>query len=299
MIKNIDGMQPLYSQFDDTANLNNLTFLDYYKRLRLLALSMFEWENLPDSMNARFLEKCLYIYGQAAFVYDEKLGFINLKCVPSDYLNIYEESFKYNCYSINYNKEYNLADMILVRNNLESIPTDMTIQLFARRLCECERTTDVNINAQQTPVLVLTDEKTRLTLMNVYKKYDGHEPVIYGNKNFDPECVKVLKTDAPYIADKLQAYKRNVWAECMAFLGINNVADEKRERLVTDEVNANNQMIELSAEIMLLTRQKACEEFNKKFNQNISVRLRAPNEIQKESEGVESGDLYNGTSGTD
>lgn len=299
MIKNIDGMKPLYSQFDDTANLNNLTFLDYYKRLRLLALSMFEWENLPDSMNARFLEKCLYIYGQAAFVYDEKLGFINLKCVPSDYLNIYEESFKYNCYSINYNKQYELNDMVLVRNNLESIPTDMTIQLFARRLCECERTTDVNIRAQQTPVLVLTDEKTRLTLMNVYKKYDGHEPVIFGNKNFDPECVKAIKTDAPYIADKLQAYKRNVWAECMAFLGINNVADEKAERLVTDEVNANNQMIALSAEIMLLTRQKACEEFNKKFNQNISVRLRAPNEIQKESEGGDNGDLYIGTSDTD
>lgn len=297
MIKKIDGMKPLYTQFDDTANLNNLTYLDYYKRLRLLALSMFEWKNLPDSMNARFLEKCLYIYGQAAFVYDEKLGYINLKCVPSDYLNIYEEAYKYNCYSINYNKEYSLSDMILVRNNLESIPTDNTIQLFARRLYECERTTEINIQAQQTPVLIATDEKTRLTLANVYKKWSGHEPVIFGSKNFDPDSVKVLKTDAPYIADKLQAYKRNVWAECMAFLGINNVADEKAERLVTDEVNANNQMIELSAETMLLTRQKACEEFNEKFNQNISVKLRAPNEIESEVEN--NGDLYNGTSDTD
>ena len=279
----INGMPPVKQQFDETAALNNATYLDYYKRLRLLALSMFEWENLPDTMNARFLERCLYLYGIACFVNDDTLGLINLKCVPSDYLNVYEEAYKYNCYSINYNKEFPLDEIVLVRNNLDTIPTDMTIQLFARRLYEAERTIDVNIKAQKTPVLIKCDEKQRLTLKNVYMNYDGNSPVIFGDKNLDVDGVTVLTTNAPFVSDKLQEYKRNVWGEALSFLGVNNVADEKSERLITDEVNANNQMIQLSAETMLLTRQKACEEFNKKWGGNISVKMRTFAELKNSS----------------
>lgn len=272
-------LNPLRKQFDDTAALNNLTFLDYYKRMRLLALSMFKWENLPDTMNERFLEKTLYYNGIACFINDSELGFLNLKCMPADYLNVYEEAYKYTAYSINYTKEYDLENLVLVRNNYENIPTDTTIQLFARRLYEAERTIDVNIKAQKTPVLIKCDEKQRLTLKNIYMEFDGNTPVIYGDKNLDIGGVQVLETNAPYIADKLQEYKRNVWNEFLSFLGVNNVETEKSERLISDEVTANNQMIDLSAQTMLLTRQQAAETFNKRYGFNISVSTRSFDEI--------------------
>lgn len=274
-------LNPTGKEFDTTAALNNATYLDYYKRLRLLALSMFKWENLPKSMNARFLERTLYNYGLACFCFDENLGWLNLKCLPCDELNVYEESFKYTAYSIGYEKEYNLDDIILIRNNMDQIPTDMTIQLFARRLYECERTIDVNIKAQKTPVLIKCEEKQRLTLKNVYMNYDGNSPVIYGDKNLDVSGFEVLQTNAPFITDKLGEYKRNVWNEMLSFLGVNNVMTEKAERLIEDEVNANNQMILLSAETMLLTRQEAAAQFNEKFGGNIKVSLRTFREQQR------------------
>ena len=292
-------LEPIPSQFDETAMLNEATYGDYYKRLRLLALSIFEWENLPDSMSARFLENCLYWYGKAAIVNDDTLGIINLKCTPSEALNIYGDAIEYHCYSTGYDNTFPLDDMVYVRNNLEAAPTDATIQLFAQRLYEAERTIEVNIKAQKTPVIILCDEKQRLTMKNVYQKFDGNEPVIFGKKGLDLDDIKVLRTDAPFVADKLEEYKRNVWSEALSFLGINNIMTEKKERLVTGEVDANNELIDLSAQTMLLTRQLACEQYNKLWGGNISVRQRSYQEIIKRLGGGDNGNIHDGAQTTD
>lgn len=293
-------LEPVPTQFEEAAALNMAVFSDYYKRLRLLALSLFEWENLPESMNERFLEQCLYWYGKAAIVNDENLGIINTKCTPSESLNIYGEATEYHCYSTGYDANFPLDDMVYVRNNLEALPTDATIQLFAQRLYEAERTIDVNIKAQKTPVIILCDEKQRLTMKNIYMKYDGNEPVIYGKKGLDIDDIKVLRTDAPFVADKLEEYKRNVWSEALSFLGINNVMTEKKERLLTGEVDANNQMIDLSAQTMLLTRELAADKFNKLWpGRDISVRQRSYQEIIKRLGGGDNGNLYNGAEAAD
>lgn len=293
-------LEPIPTQFDESAALNMAVFADYYKRLRLLALSLFEWENLPESMNERFLESCLYWYGKAAIVNDPNLGIINTKCTPSESLNIYGDATEYHCYSTGYDANFDLDSMVYVRNNLETIPTDTSIQLFAQRLYEAERTIEVNIKAQKTPVLILCDEKQRLTLKNIYMKFDGNEPMIFGNKALDTtDGFKVLRTDAPFIADKLEEYKRNVWSEALSFLGINNIMTEKKERLVTGEVDANNQMIDLSAQTMLLTRKLAAEKFNKLWNGNIKVRQRSYQEVIKRLGGGDSGSIYGGAEAAD
>lgn len=293
-------LEPVPTQFEEAAALNMAVFSDYYKRLRLLALSLFEWENLPESMNERFLEQCLYWYGKAAIVNDETLGIINTKCTPSESLNIYGEATEYHCYSTGYDANFPLDDMVYVRNNLEALPTDATIQLFAQRLYEAERTIDINIKAQKTPVIILCDEKQRLTMKNIYMKYDGNEPIIYGKKGLDIDDIKVLRTDAPFVADKLEEYKRNVWSEALSFLGINNIMTEKKERLVTGEVDANNQMIDLSAQTMLLTRELAADKFNRLWpGRDISVRQRSYQEIIKRLGGGDNGSVHNGAEETD
>ena len=293
-------LEPLPTQHQETAALNALVFADYYKRLRLLALSVFEWQNLPESMDARFLESCLYWYGKAALIKDDVLGFINTKCTPSESLNIYGEATSYNCYSTGYNKDYALDDMVFVRNNLEMLPTDSTIQLFAQRLYEAERTIDVNIKAQKTPVIIICEEKQRLTLKNIYTQFTGNEPVIYGKKGLDSDGINVLRTDAPFVSDKLEEYTRNVWSEALSFLGINNVMTEKKERLVTGEVEANNQLIDLSAQTMLLTRQLACDKFNRLYpGHDISVRQRTYQEVIEKLGGASNGEVYDGAENTD
>lgn len=257
--------------------LNDLTFTDYYYRLMLLAKSVFKWNNLPNGMNEKWIENFLFRYGECVFYNDPKRGLMVAQCNTSGNLNNYEEptlinpvGLDINCTSLTPGK-----DCVLIRNNDERLPTRFPVELFAYRLAEISRTIDVNINAQKTPVLVVTTEKQKLTLKNIYSQWNGYEPVIYGDKNLDtPELLRVLKTDAPVVFPELQVQKQTIWNECLTFLGINNANTEKRERLITDEVKANNNHIDLSADCLLKSRERACEEINKLFGTEISVELR-------------------------
>lgn len=224
-------------KFLDSSILNDATFIDYLDRFRKVALSVFEWVNLPKSMNAMYLEKCLYYNGQGAMFKDKNYGFINTKCCSNGKINIYGYPTSLNCYSYEYNtsrklytgleenlsdeqreqKEYN--ECILVQNNWERTPTAGSMELFAYRLYEAEQTAFVNIRAQKTPVLLLVDEHSRLTVENMFSQIDGNRPVIYGNKdNIDPNNYKALKIDAPFIADKIMDYKKEIWNEALTFL---------------------------------------------------------------------------------
>ena len=277
---------PPKSEFRDALILNNQTEIDYLERMKKIALSMFEWENLPDTMSARYLEMCLFYRGQAGLLYDENFGFINTQVADSGYINIYGLPTKLNCYSYRYNDMRDLyvpnttddktKEVILVMNNFERIPTSSTITLFAYRLAEAQRTADLSMASQRFPVLILTDQKNEFSMRKLYEQYDGNTPVIFADKNssINLDSIKALKTDAPFIANQIMDYKREIWNEFLSFLGISNLS-EKRERLISNEVDSNNELINMNLQSYLIPRKKACEEFNQKFGTNIDVKVRS------------------------
>jgi len=209
------------------------------------------------------------------------------KCTQSGKLNIYDEPICYHCYGNNgYQKDVKTEDCVIIRNNFDSIPTTFLIELFCLRLYELERTIDVNIKQQKTPLLIQCEESQRMTLKNLMMKYDGNTPFIYGNKSLDLSGITVFKTDAPYVADKLFTLKEAKWTECLDMLGINNANTDKKERLVTDEVNSNNQLLSFESETMLACRQIACEEIKQKFGLDITCELR----VQPKEEPIDGGE---------
>ncbi len=279
-------------EFLDSLLVNNQTYIDYLERFKKIALSMFEWVNLPESMNQRYLEECLYYKGQAALLKDEEKGFINTQCCSKGQINIYGLPTALNCYSFGYQQDRKLYtgfkdentekdSCVLVMNTWQRVPTASTLELFALRLYEAERTCDVNIKAQKTPVLITVDESQRLTMENLYSQYDGNKPMIFGDKNqLQSGILKAINTGAPYIADKVTEYKKEIWNEALTFLGINNIAVNKKERLVTDEANYNNELTNLNLQSFLIPRQEACKQFNELFgltgtDKEISVRVRS------------------------
>lgn len=296
------------NKFLDSAYMNDATYLDYLNRFKRIALSMFEWVNLPKSMNARWLEFCLYTYGQAALLKDKKYGFINTKCTSAGYINLYGLPTRLNCFSFDYQSQRKLYtginplytkkqreanetnECILVLNNWDATPTFSTLELFAYRLYEAESTAMTNIKAQKTPVLIRVDEKQRLFMENLYSQFDGNQPFIFGDSGqFNTDMLEAIHTDAPFIADKVMEYKKEIWNEALTFLGVNNIMLEKKERLVSDEANSNNELINLNLQSFLAPRLEACRQFNEKFgltgtDKEISVRVRSDlyNIIKKE-----------------
>ncbi len=286
-VKNSLGF--MCSLYDNVATYN-----DYLDRMTKICLSIFEWVNLPDTMDQRYLERSLFFNGQAVLLYDENYGFINTNTSDNGYINIYGLPTQLNCYSdsnvfqsnrtrysgLIKNPEEKSDYAVLVMNNWNRVPTAYTIQLFAERLTQAQLVCDVNINAQKTPIILLGDDKQKVTLENLYSQYDGSKPIIYGDKDLiTNEAFKAIKTDAPFVANDIKTYQQKIWNEFLSFIGVNNIEVEKKERLISGESSANNEFINLNLESYLEPRKKACDEFNKLFglegDKKISVRVRS------------------------
>ena len=257
--------------------INDRTMIDYIDRLKMLAISLFSWKNLDKYAGtgaSRFLELSLYEEGRGVFIKDDELGYLALKVNPSDKLNVYNLPTKVIAWSTGYNKQYDFDDVVYIMNNELQKPTREFMELFAYRLYETERTIDINLQAQKTPILIEGDTKTILTLKNVYMQYSGNTPFIFGNKQFDiSNKLNVLKTDAPYIIDKLDVHKHQIFNDALTVLGIDNANTDKKERLITNEVESNEELIKYYLNCYYKTRKKACDEINEKFGLDIDIEL--------------------------
>ena len=286
---------------DLAMQMNNYTFIDYLDRLKLLATSLFTWENLDEIAGYGaecFLENALFERGKACFVKDDEIGFKVFNVQPNDKLNNYNLPIKVNATAIGYNKKYDFEDIVYIKNNELTIPTINTLQLIAYRLYDTERTIDVNLTACKTPILIEGDTKTILTLKNVYMQYSGNTPFIFGNKQFDiSNKLNVLKTDAPYLIDKLELHKHELINDALTFLGIDNANTDKKERLITDEVESNNDLISYYLNCFYKTRKQAADMINEKFLQNsdkkikIIINSNVVKEFKNEG-GVNNGSIY-------
>lgn len=279
---------PPKDAFRDAIIMNDMTYIDYLERMKKICLSMFEWK-LPDTMNARFLEMCLFYQGQGALLYSNEYGYLNTMASDGGYINMYGLPTEVQCYSYRFNERRSLYNVdvgsekgeecILVLNNYERVPTVTTVQLFCRRLAEADRVLDTNLKALKTPILITTDQKQYFTLKKMYEEYDGNTPAIFADKNLiSPDALKAIKTDAPIVLGDVLEYKTAIWNEFLTFMGLQNLS-EKKERLITSEVDSNNELINMNLQALLIPRKEACKQFNEKFglagDKAIDVRVRS------------------------
>ena len=264
------------TNFSDSLSTNMKSYYEYLDRLTELAISMFELKNLPDEIDERFLEITLFTDGQAVFFKDEDLdNYLALQVATNGGFNVYRVPLRRRAYAVNgYQKQLNISDSVIIYNNMLRRNSVRTVKLYAKRLANLDRIIDVNANAQKTPVLIQGSDSQKLTLENVYKEFDGNAPVIFGYNDLDLKGFNVLKTDAPFVCDKLYQLKTQLWNECLTYLGISNLNIQKKERLVADEVVRNQGGTIASRYSRLNARRQACEMINKMFGLNIEVDYR-------------------------
>lgn len=270
----------LYPYPKDIANIKEVTeeiiFRDYLKEL---CLSQFKWENLPEQINEIFLEKMLYEHGFCLFSKDDTIGYIVSQVSIAGKLNHYNMPVDYNIVSVDpsISGSYrNNENSVLIWNNDLRKSSQRIVNYYAEKLADITRIIEVNQNAQKTPVTIMTDSNNKLTYINAYNQYDGNAPVMIMDKDFDKNAMGVFQTGAPYVVDRLQLQKNQLWRECMTLLGIENTNMDKKERMVVDEVNGNNDQVKASMQTRLKARERACEEINRLFPElgNVSVKPR-------------------------
>lgn len=265
------------TNFGESLLMNNATYMQYFNRLMELSVSMFEWKNLPSTCDVRYLELALFMNGSAVFFQDDVLeDYVALDVICSGRLDVYGNPVLRRAYSKynNYQKLIKGSNSVLIWNNYLRTNSVLDVKMFAKRLYNLDRIIDVNANAQKTPILIKCDETQRLTMLNVYKEYDGNSPVIFGDKALNSNGLEVLSTGAPYVADKIYQLKTQIWNEALTYLGISNINVQKKERLITDEVTRNQGGTIASRYSRLESRREAVRKINKMFGLNIEVNYR-------------------------
>lgn len=254
---------------------NQRTYLQYINRLTELSISMFDWKNLPDTVDARFLELALFNDGMAVFFKDEVMGYLGLQVMIGGALDVYRIPITRTAFAQNgYQMKLDQSNSVIIFNNMLHTNSILDVQEMSKRLYEIQRTIDVNVIQQKTPKIITCTENQRLVMKNLYAQYMGNEPFIFGDKNLDLSGIKTFDTTSPYVADKLYDLKTQYWNEALTYLGISNVNTVKKERMITDEVQRNLGGTIASRYSRLFMRQQACEQINKMFGLNISVDYR-------------------------
>lgn len=272
--------------FGESAVMNNASYIQYFNRLVELSVSMFEWQGLPETVDPRYLELHLFKNGSMVYFRDEVMGDLCLDCIANGQFDVYGNPISRCAYSSynQYQKTLNESDSVIIWNNYLRQPSVLDVKMFAKRLYNLDRIIDVNANAQKTPVLVQGTEKQRLTLVNLYKEFDGNAPFIFGDKNLDLNSLRAISTNAPYVADKLYQLKTQIWNEALTYLGISNLNIQKKERMITDEVQRNQGGTIASRYSRLEARREAVDKINRMFGTDISVDYREDFQITNEND---------------
>ena len=267
----------------------------YYDRLVELATSMFEWLNLPESIDPRFLEMVLFERGHALYFNDDVMGNLVLPANFIGRFDVYNIPIRRHAYASNgYQNDKTDKDSVIIYNNYLRTNSVDIVRYYADRLWNLDRIIDVNANAQKTPVLIVGTEAQQLTLKNLYMKWDGNEPVIFGDKDLDLKSLQALRTDAPYVGKDLYELKNQIWNEALTYLGISNTNTTKKERLITDEVIRNMGGVIASRYSRLQARREAVDKINAMFGTEIEVNYRqdfreADDEVMIESDTDDEG----------
>lgn len=268
--KDVDGWKP--------QKFTNITYSNFFESLKNICISSFEWSGLPEGTNERYMETCNLFTGKFAFFYDEILEqYLTLPFVCANKLNVYNEPDTIEVYGMNgYRRMLTREEYEPCFNNYSMTGDIPLLNMVCTRMTTLKRTMDININAQKTPVLMLGDKSQMLMLKNLYKKFDESNPVIFGSSDFNfTENFKVFKTDAPFTSDKMQALLHSELNDFLSLRGIENSNQDKKERLVADEVSSNYGLVEAARNVYLQPREDFCKRVKEHFDIDLKVRFKS------------------------
>ena len=287
---NIDNYQLL--SYKSVAQFsNNITFSYYYYKLMLIVRALFEWENLPNNMESRWIERYLFADGKCIFYKDPTLGYMVAGYGQNGGVNCYDDPTTVDPIAPNYvytgEQLMNGENCYVIRNNDLMLPEFAVVRFYAYKLCNLDRAIDVNIEAQKTPTVIKCTDKQRLSLKQAINQRKDNEPVMYVDESLDMNAITTLDLNPPMVFKDLQVQKHMLLNEFFTDIGVNNANMDKRERMVANEVEANNEQVKASEDVLLRSREEACKQINRIFGLNISVKRRELDQIPEYKDIIE------------
>lgn len=268
----------------------------YLRMLSELACNRFKWIGLPDTVDERFLELMLFRQALSVFYFDTDFDrYMALRASGTGPRNMYDNPTKF---TLSGNatfpsKVIDGNDCVPIWANTLRIPDWDIVSVYTTKLAEIDRTIEIDAMAMRVPFLIIADDNEKQTVMNTLKMLYRGEPAIVATSTFGADIeskIKLLdmRMDRDIVLNLLIA-KSKIWNECMTMLGINNSNQDKKERLVSDEVSANDSQVMMTRNVQLTARQRAVEQINRKYNLSVSVEWNSQSDMLEDSADISPG----------
>lgn len=289
MANKVDNIKK-YITYADTRNSE--VFWYNFNRLKLKAISMFEWINLPKEIDERYLELMLCQNGYVCFFKDQLVPDVDtyfaLQCTLGGRFNVYNIPTVYQIYTASgYNARRTAEDSVIIYNNLLHSPTVPLLMYHAYNIANVERTIEINLNQLKRPYIFLVPENQRYTFIKLVNDIKNNQDVIIGNKDLNLDNVNPVNAITPNNTLDLYTLKKRYYNEALTDMGINNLNVDKKERLVSDEVSSNDEDVLINRNSMLYARKMACKQINDMFGLNVDVKFRNDFMEEKQEEYIE------------
>lgn len=251
---------------------NFATYNMYLRQLLTLAENVFEFKNLPSFIDVSYINKQLLRKGSIAFFKDEVLGLLALPYIVVNGLDVYGRPKRIEVLGQNgYRRILNSDEFVIMYDNNGRYPLYLDICQYAERTALDTRTADINIAQQKTPRVFKTSTEKERSLRDIVNNVDGYENTIITYDNMDLDETSMILAPAPYVADKIDLHKQNDYNEFLRLIGVSNLSYQKKERNISDEIQAMQGGTIASRYSRFEPRKRAVEEINKKFEVNIEV----------------------------
>lgn len=273
----------------NTQISNFKTYNMYFRQMLTLAENVFEFKNLPEFIDVSYLNKQLLRKGSVAFFKEDGLGLIALPYDVVGNLDVYGRPNRIEVHGDNsFHRILNRDEYVIMYDNNGRYPLYLDICQMAERIALCVRTEDVNILHQRTPRVWKTSKDKELSLKNAINEIDSMQENVIAYESLDIEDANVILAPAPYVTDKIDIHLKELWAEFFRLIGVANLQEQKRERVIVDEMVASQGGTIASRFSRFEPRKEAIEKINNKFNADIQVQYYdgEPTSEKKENEDV-------------
>jgi hypothetical protein len=243
-----------------------------------LAKNVFEIGNTPKTIDMGYVNGKLIKDGAVAYYIDENENLEKVMyCLP------FETIVRKKPYGLpskievkgedGFSKVLNEDEFVIMYDNTEKRPIWLDILMYSERLSECTRTCDININQQRTPRIWNVPSDKEKTFRDMINNVDSYSDSVVAYEGLNLEGISCILEPAPYIADKVDLHKKEVYNEFLSFIGISTIQFNKKERMISSEIKSQTGGSIAQRFSRFLPRKEAIEEINKKFKEYLEKPL--------------------------
>lgn len=267
----------------------------YFNKYKQLFFNKFTFKGIENDNALRYMLEQLFVKGSvwiSKIRHTEEVYFTDYAMAEYDaYLMPYRVNVIPKVWTSYIPKELQTVnkDGVIIYTTVDRSSPLENIRVLIDKIVDAEMVLDNQLILHKLAWFVFVNPDDKLRMQNVITNLLSDDVAIFGDIE-DINSLKTFNSNINYIIDKLKIYINELNNEILTYLGINNVEQEKKEHLITAEVNANNEVIESNNDNFIDSLKDSFSRVFDYLGINISVELKGARMNVYEAQGEEEND---------